>query len=259
MSKQREPLFITHKRYNELQEKYNASEKSLEEEKEKNKSLGEMNALLLGQTEQLQADVKSMTANYNNLVEQQLSTLLNILTEDNAETIYELLSPIDYDGRCLWDTCYEILGTEPSRIFDAEDNLGWFENMSYHSLVKWNEIGRFHNIEWKQSGSYELYDSSTFDETRRKEYDEYRLKLYYGTISKIVNDFSKIHRLYSQESEYGEIKVTSSEFYGNINSICRKIPSIYAQMNGLVKMSETDSDMSKSENIVSEDDEEAEM
>lgn len=250
MAKRKEPLFVSSKKYNELMEKCNALENSLSDELEKNQSIKNMYAVLIEQQGQIMSDIKGMTVNYDNLVEQQLSVLRYILTDETAEELYDLVSPIDYNGRCLWRTCYEILGTEPSSTFNAEENMGWFENMSYHNLVKWNEIGQFHNIRWKQSGAYEFYDSSTFDETRRDEYDAYRTKLYIGTIDKIISEFSKIHKCFRQEQEKA---VADSEFYSNINSICRRIPTINA-MSRFMSLGENNNDF-EGENTAAEDEE----
>lgn len=246
MDKRKGPLFITRKTYNKLLEKYETANKAFVEEQNITLSVLEANSLLSNRVIPLENIIRSMASNYSNLVKQQLSMFLEVLSEENAEDIYNVLSPIDYNGRCLWKTCHELLGVTPSDVFCAEDNLGWFENMSYYDLVKWNEIGQFHNIHWQESGAYELYDGSTFDETRRKEYDDYKSKLYFGTAAKIVNEFPQILKNYIQKQETEDFIATkSSEFYENINNICLELPSICAKANEDIKSDEMDSDMNE--------------
>lgn len=236
MSKNKEPIIISRKKYFEILKKYEALSERYEEVLENHKTiLGKFNNLEMyfldeqrlnqEKTEEIE-NLNSIVKYYNDLVEQQLSPVLNVLTYDNIECYYEMISPIDYDDRCLWNTCYELLHINPSNTFVAEENMGWFESMSGRNLVQWAEIAAFHTINWKQSGMWELYDGSTFDESKVQEYYTYKFNLKYGTLQKIISEFPKLHRDFLSDAEEGGLSIGA--FYSVVNDICRNLSVAYA-------------------------------
>ena len=259
MKKDKESIIITHKKYNEILKKYEDMKVSLAKEQKNNQLNAEEIIFLTDELRDLKNREENLLQSYDILIQQQLSVIFNVLTEDNVDYFYNMVSSIDYDGQYLWDTCYELLKTNPGDIFSAEENKGWFESMSFRDLVKWAEIANFYHISWKRSGMHELYDSSSFDDSKYKEYQEYKAQLHYGTMQKIITGFSEIHKRFLHQKHEGETKqVNDKEFYDNVSNICRKVLMTYTQINYQENVSANNNSDPNIDSYL-EDDEEAEI
>lgn len=235
MSENKEPIIITRKKYHEVFEKYQTISKKYDEIQKQydglkmsmldEQRLSRENAEEIGY---LRGNMDSIMEYYDDLAGQQFSMVLDVLNDNNVDYFYRLMAPIDYDGDCLWKTCYELLHIDPGSIFLAEENMGWFETMSNQNLVHWAEIAAFHTISWKQSGMWELYDGSSFDASMEEEYGTYKMNLHYGTLQKIISEFPKLHRNYL--SSIDEERLSMRPFYRLVNGVCRELSAACAQI-----------------------------
>lgn len=123
---------------------------------------------------------------------------LNVLTHTTmerlpAEQVYELLRPWDKEQFSLFFAAKEILGIDPSDYFHTEDAMGCFENADGAKLLKYAEIAKFAEKEWRplnSPGTYEVLGSYKLH-TDTQEYQQYRERLWPLAVEKVMERFKR--------------------------------------------------------------------
>lgn len=128
-------------------------------------------------------------------IQERLSTLTQTAMERlPAEKVYEILRPWDEDGFSLYFAANELLGVDPSNYFTTEDSLGYFSDANGAKLLKYAEIAKFADKNWKQlsgPGAYEVLDSYDLH-TDTPEYRQYRERLWPLAVQKTVERFKRV-------------------------------------------------------------------
>jgi hypothetical protein len=112
------------------------------------------------------------------------------LTGEKAKRIYDFLKPYHYDtdGWRLYESAKDMLQADACSEFPAEDNMGYFEILNGYELLKWLEIAKFADKEYKQlPGGYAKLTSHTLD-AESPAYREYQDRLYVAAIKSIATD-----------------------------------------------------------------------
>ncbi|MFW6243186.1 MAG: hypothetical protein ACOC2W_03410 [bacterium] len=135
--------------------------------------------------------------NYTNCHEQFVSCLNtiiprlvnNILNEDNAEEVYEIIKPLDYDGWALFRASEKVTGIDDvCSHFPAEDARGYFASANGYRLIEYIEIVKFAtDCTYNNQEMHEFLSGYEID-CNSKEYIEYKYKLYPLAIKKIISD-----------------------------------------------------------------------
>jgi hypothetical protein len=127
-------------------------------------------------------------------VQEKLGSLAQTAMEQlPAEKVYGILRPWDEEGFCLYSAAKEILGVDPSDTFTTEDSLGYFSDANGAKLLKYAEIAKFADKNWKQlsgPGAYEVLDSYDLN-TNTPEYQEYQKRLWPLAVQKTVERFKR--------------------------------------------------------------------
>lgn len=107
------------------------------------------------------------------------------LAAGKYEKVYQdICGTLDPEGWKLYWAAEKYTGIGPSRAFPTEDNLGYFENMDGHGLIRWIEISAFGECEWEQlngGGGYERAVNPIVH-TDTEKYRQYRGAIYEQTV-----------------------------------------------------------------------------
>jgi len=116
-----------------------------------------------------------------------------LVFSENAEKVYNFLMSSGYDegGWLLYDTAKSITNVNVYSAFPAEDNLGYFEELNGHGLLKWLTIAKFAKKEYEQlPGGYEKLKS--FDVNKdTPEYKEYKKNLFSTAVHSVIDNLTQ--------------------------------------------------------------------
>jgi hypothetical protein len=167
---------------------------------QQNKKLEYLGQDLENAERKVKLNFSSATQNDNLLHHAQEAILerLNALTHAamellSAEKVYELLKPWDKEQFSLYFAAKEILGIDLSDYFHTEDAMGYFEDADGAKLLKYAEIARFADKEWRplnSPGTYEVLDSYELH-TDTPAYQQYRERLWPLAVQKTVERFKR--------------------------------------------------------------------
>ncbi|MEA4955358.1 MAG: hypothetical protein VB096_07625 [Pseudoflavonifractor sp.] len=128
-------------------------------------------------------------------IQEKLSALVQTAMERlPAERVYELLLPWDKEQFTLYHAAKELLGIDACEYFYTEDAMGYFEDADGAKLMKYAEIAKFAEKEWRplnSPGTYEVLENYDLH-TETPEYCQYREQLWPLAVQKVVEQFKRI-------------------------------------------------------------------
>lgn len=111
----------------------------------------------------------------------------------NAERIYYYLKSFNYDKGSwhLYSAAQDILHTTANAEFPTENNMGYFESLDGNELLKWIEVAKFAEKEYKFiPGGIERTIVHTFDKDL-PEYQAYRATLFSAAVMRMIGDLQQ--------------------------------------------------------------------